>query len=33
MFVATRDAGVKRFVYATSTSTYGNSKTLPKVKN
>ena len=33
MFVAVRDAGVKHFVYAVSSSIYGNSKTLPKVEN
>ncbi len=32
MLVASRDAGVKRFVYAASSSTYGDSKTLPKVE-
>ena len=30
MLIAARDKGVKRFVYAASSSTYGNSKTLPK---
>lgn len=30
MLVAARDAGVKRFVYAASSSTYGDSKALPK---
>lgn len=30
MLVAARDAGVKRFVYAASSSTYGDSATLPK---
>lgn len=30
MLVAARDAGVKRFVYAGSSSTYGDSPTLPK---
>lgn len=30
MLVASRDAGVKRFVYAASSSTYGDSKELPK---
>lgn len=30
MLVAARDAGVKRFVYAASSSTYGDSKILPK---
>jgi len=33
MFIAARDAGVKRFVYAASSSTYGDSKTLPKVED
>jgi UDP-N-acetylglucosamine 4-epimerase len=32
MLVAARDAQVKRFVYAASSSTYGDSKTLPKVE-
>ncbi|MFA7450076.1 MAG: SDR family oxidoreductase [Bacteroidales bacterium] len=32
MLVATRDAGVRRFVYAASSSTYGDSKALPKVE-
>lgn len=32
MLVAARDAGVKRFVYAASSSTYGDSKELPKVE-
>lgn len=32
MLVASRDAGVKRFVYAASSSTYGDSKSLPKVE-
>jgi UDP-N-acetylglucosamine 4-epimerase len=32
MLVAARDAKVKRFVYAASSSTYGDSKTLPKVE-
>ena len=30
MLVAAKDAGVKRFVYAASSSTYGNSTDLPK---
>ena len=30
MLVAARDAGVKRFVYAASSSTYGDSESLPK---
>lgn len=33
MLVATRDAGVKRLVYAASSSTYGDSKSLPKVED
>lgn len=33
MIVAARDAGVKRFVYAASSSTYGDSKSLPKVED
>ncbi len=33
MLVAARDAGVKRFVYAASSSTYGDSKDLPKVED
>ncbi|MFP9112541.1 SDR family oxidoreductase [Flavobacterium sp. RHBU_3] len=33
MLVASRDAGVKRFVYAASSSTYGDSKNLPKVED
>jgi UDP-N-acetylglucosamine 4-epimerase len=32
MLVAARDAKVKRFIYAASSSTYGDSKTLPKVE-
>ncbi len=32
MLVAARDAGVKRFVYAASSSTYGDSVVLPKVE-
>ena len=32
MLVATRDAGVKRFIFAASSSTYGDSKALPKVE-
>lgn len=32
MLVAARDAKVKRFVYATSSSTYGDSESLPKVE-
>lgn len=33
MIVAARDAGVKRFVYAASSSTYGDSDSLPKVED
>lgn len=33
MLVAARDAGIKRFIYAASSSTYGDSKSLPKVEN
>lgn len=33
MIVAARDAGVKRFVFAASSSTYGDSKNLPKVED
>lgn len=32
MLVAARDEGVKRFVFATSSSVYGDSETLPKVE-
>lgn len=32
MLVAARDAGVKRFIYAASSSTYGDSPALPKVE-
>ena len=33
MLAASRDAGVKRFVYAASSSTYGDSAALPKVED
>ena len=33
VFVAARDAGAKRIVYAGSSSTYGDSTTLPKVED
>jgi UDP-N-acetylglucosamine 4-epimerase len=33
MIVATRDEGIKRFVYAASSSTYGDSESLPKVEH
>ncbi len=32
MLIAARDAGVKRFVYAASSSAYGDAPTLPKVE-
>ncbi len=32
MLIAARDAGIKRFVYAASSSTYGDSESLPKVE-
>lgn len=32
MLVAARDAKIKRFMYAASSSTYGDSKSLPKVE-
>jgi UDP-N-acetylglucosamine 4-epimerase len=32
MLVASRDNGVKRFVYAASSSTYGDSESMPKVE-
>lgn len=32
VLLAARDAGVKRFIYAASSSTYGDSKSLPKVE-
>ncbi len=32
MLVAARDGGIKRFVYAASSSTYGDSENLPKVE-
>ena len=32
MLIASRDAGVKRFIYAASSSTYGDSESLPKVE-
>ncbi|WP_025739391.1 SDR family oxidoreductase [Aquimarina pacifica] len=32
MLVAARDAEVKRFIYAASSSTYGDSKSMPKVE-
>lgn len=33
MLVAARDGGIKRFVFAASSSTYGDSKSLPKVED
>tara|TARA_B100001059_G_scaffold62614_1_gene58498 strand:+ start:973 stop:1956 length:984 start_codon:yes stop_codon:yes gene_type:complete len=33
MLIASRDNGVKRFVYAASSSTYGDSETMPKVED
>ncbi|TSJ45809.1 SDR family oxidoreductase [Fluviicola chungangensis] len=33
ILIAARDAGVKRFIYAASSSTYGDSEDLPKVEN
>ncbi|WP_379970081.1 SDR family oxidoreductase [Epilithonimonas sp. UC225_85] len=33
MLVAARDCGVKRFIYAASSSTYGDSESLPKVED
>lgn len=33
MLLASRDAGVKRFVFAASSSTYGDSQSLPKVED
>jgi len=33
MLVAARDANVKRFIYAASSSTYGDSTSMPKVEN
>lgn len=33
MLVASRDTGIKRFVFAASSSTYGDSKSLPKVED
>lgn len=33
MLTASRDAGVKRFVFAASSSTYGDSQSLPKVED
>ena len=33
MIMASRDAGIKRFVFAASSSTYGDSQSLPKVED
>ena len=33
MLVAARDAGIKRFIFAASSSTYGDSESLPKVED
>lgn len=33
MLVASRNAGIKRFIYAASSSTYGDSKVLPKIED
>jgi UDP-N-acetylglucosamine 4-epimerase len=33
MLIASRDANVKRFIYAASSSTYGDSESLPKVED
>jgi UDP-N-acetylglucosamine 4-epimerase len=33
MLVAARDSGAKKFVYAASSSTYGDSETLPKIED
>jgi nucleoside-diphosphate-sugar epimerase len=33
LLLAARDAGIRRFVYAASSSAYGDSPTLPKVEN
>ncbi len=33
MLTATKDAGIKRFIYAASSSTYGDHPTLPKVED
>mgnify|MGYP003957155835 FL=1 len=33
MLIASRDSGVKRFIYAASSSTYGDSVSLPKVED
>lgn len=33
MLIASKDAGIKRFIYAASSSTYGDSKEMPKVED
>ena len=33
MLIAAKDENIKRFIYATSSSTYGDSKELPKIEN
>ena len=33
MLVASRDNGVKRFVFAASSTTYGDSESMPKVED
>jgi UDP-N-acetylglucosamine 4-epimerase len=33
MLIASKDTGVKRFIYAASSSTYGDSESLPKVED
>ena len=33
VLIASRDQGIKRFVYAASSSTYGDSKALPKIEH
>jgi UDP-N-acetylglucosamine 4-epimerase len=33
MLISSRDAGIERFVYAASSSTYGDSESLPKVED
>ena len=33
MLVASRDSGVQRFIYAASSSTYGDSESLPKIED
>lgn len=33
MLIASRDAGIKRFIFAASSSTYGDNQSLPKVED